>query len=108
MRLRRSQGITQDELAKKAGLTRRIIAYYELEENIDFVDKIEKLAKALNVPISELFYYVNGNKQKSGELEPLNPRVFKKISMILELDKADRTKVYEFAEMLLKKEKYKS
>jgi len=108
LRLRRVRGISQKTLAKKAGLTQRIIAYYELEKKIDFVSKIERISKALNIPASSLFSYLDNEQTKSSsELELLNPRVSRKLSMILKLDKIDRAKVYEFTEMLLNKEKYK-
>ena len=76
IRMRRSRGISQEGLAKKAGLTRRIITYYELEKKIDFVDKIERLSKALEIPATSLFSYLDKeNKNNNTELELLNPRV---------------------------------
>ena len=46
---RKQRGLSQRELAKLINTTHRTIAYYENETNSIPVDKLEKLAKVLNV-----------------------------------------------------------
>ena len=53
--LRAERGWSQDELAEKAGLHRTYIGTIERAEQSVTVDSIEKIAKALKVPIKELF-----------------------------------------------------
>ena len=52
---RRKCGLTQAQLAEKAEVSTHYIALIELARNIPRVDTIERLAKALNVEIYELF-----------------------------------------------------
>ena len=55
-KLRNSLGISQEELADKAGLHRTYIGMIErAEKNITLIN-IEKIANALEVNIKELFY----------------------------------------------------
>ena len=48
-RLRQDRGLTQEELADLAGLTRNFVGMIEREENAPTVDTLEVLAKALDV-----------------------------------------------------------
>lgn len=53
--LRAEQGLSQEALAAKAGLHRTYVGSVERQERNVSVDAIEKLAKSLGVPISDLF-----------------------------------------------------
>lgn len=53
--LRKKLGISQEELGFRAGLHRTYIGAIERAEQNVSVDNIHKLAKALKVPVSELF-----------------------------------------------------
>lgn len=53
--LRKSQGLTQEDLADKAGVHRTYIGMIERGEKNITLSNIEKLASALNIPISEIF-----------------------------------------------------
>ncbi len=58
--LRKQQNLSQEQLAHKAGLHRTYIGMIERgEKNITLIN-IEKLANALNVPISKLLEFKNG------------------------------------------------
>jgi transcriptional regulator with XRE-family HTH domain len=52
---RRKCGLTQAELAEKADVSTHYVAVIELAHNFPKADIIERLAKALNVEIYELF-----------------------------------------------------
>ena len=52
---RRKCGYTQAQLAEKADLSLHYLAMVELARNIPKVETIERLAKALNVELYELF-----------------------------------------------------
>lgn len=47
-------GITMDELAEQAGVTQAQISFYERNINKPSIEKLEALARALNVPVSKL------------------------------------------------------
>lgn len=57
--LRKEQGLSQESLAEKAGVHRTYIGMIErAEKNITLLN-IEKIAKALNCEISNLFIFNN-------------------------------------------------
>lgn len=55
--LRKKAGFTQDELAKKIGISKRTLAYWEKGENNIKPEKAEELAKIFNVSVSYLLGY---------------------------------------------------
>ena len=54
-RLRRRAGLTQHELAEKAGISRATLARIEAEESDPAASTLRKLAAALEVTVSDLF-----------------------------------------------------
>lgn len=55
IRLRKSFGWSQDELALEAGLHRTFIAHVERQKRNISLDNVERIAVALDVPLRELF-----------------------------------------------------
>jgi transcriptional regulator with XRE-family HTH domain len=53
-RLRRERGLSQEELADRAGLNRNCVGMVEREENAPTVDVLERLATALKVEAIDL------------------------------------------------------
>lgn len=60
--LRKKAGFTQDELAKKIGISKRTLAYWEKGENNIKPEKAEKLAKIFNVSVAYLLGYTDDSK----------------------------------------------
>lgn len=54
-RTRRAKGLSQEELADRAGVNRNYIGMLEREENAATVDILEKLAEVLEIDPAELF-----------------------------------------------------
>ena len=54
-RLRQKHGLSQEELADRAGLNRNYVGIIEREENAPTVDALEQIAKALDINAVELF-----------------------------------------------------
>lgn len=54
-RLRLNRGWSQRELAERVGVTRPFISMIEAGKANPTQDKIERIARALNVPVSVLF-----------------------------------------------------
>ncbi len=52
--VRRSQGLTQKELAERLGVTREMIDYYERRAPNPALDFIERAAKAMDVSVAQL------------------------------------------------------
>ena len=53
-RERKRTGITMDELANQVGVTQAQISFYERNINVPSIEKLEAIARALNVPVSKL------------------------------------------------------
>ena len=51
---REKQEMSARELSKKAGLSNAMISLYERNINVPSIEKLEAIARALNVPISNL------------------------------------------------------
>lgn len=54
-RIRKEKGITQSELAEKAGITQAMLCWIEQGKRNPSLPSCEKIAKLLDCKISELF-----------------------------------------------------
>ena len=55
---RKGGGLTQEELANRAGVSRQTIISIEKNKFIPGLDVALKISKSLNTPIYKLFYFV--------------------------------------------------
>ena len=81
-RLRRSNGLTQRELARRAGVTNGLIAMIEQNRSSPSVASLKRILDAIPMPFSEFFaveYPANEKTvYRAGELREINPaRVFR-------------------------------
>jgi transcriptional regulator with XRE-family HTH domain len=106
IRFRKERGLSQQELAEKSGLSQRMIVYYESEAGNPPINKIEAIAEALHVNVSDLLGEKKPTKIQS-EFANVDPRTLKKIKMILSLTKQQRHIIYEMAESFFKKNQEK-
>lgn len=53
-KLREERGLTQEELAKKAGISRAYLARLEIGMHDPHLSRLRQLAKALRVKVSDL------------------------------------------------------
>jgi len=61
--LRERRGWSQDELARRAGLNSSYVGRIERAERNITLKVVEKLAKALNVPVKALFDFDDGDRK---------------------------------------------
>ncbi len=64
--VRRSKGLTQQQLADKLGLSQRAYAYWERHPVALRPDQLEQLANVLNVSISDLLEDKEAQERKRG------------------------------------------
>jgi transcriptional regulator with XRE-family HTH domain len=76
--LRKQQNLSQDELAKKAEVSRTIIGNYERNTNTPSIEVLIKLAKVFNVSVD----FIIGE----GELSAFDKDLLKRIEDIGKLD----------------------
>ena len=84
--LRKQLNLSQEELAKKIGVSRTIIGNYERNANTPSIEVLIKLSKAFNVSVD----YLIGE----GELSSLDKDLLKRIEDVEKLD--DDTKQHRF------------
>lgn len=61
--LRKEKGLTQEDLAEEVGVDRSYMGFIERGEKNPTLDKVMKIADALDVDAGELFYF-HKNKKK--------------------------------------------
>ncbi len=105
IRLRKERKITQTELAELTGLSKRMIAYYETEAVKPPIDKVDIIAKALNVSINDLLGIQEEPSEIQKDLINIDSRTLKKFKIILSLPKHQRHIIYSMAESFLKNKK---
>jgi len=99
-RLRKLRGYSQRELAKKTKLSHRMINYYEKNPKSVPMNKLELLAKALDVKIADFF-----NEEETSPLDNLDVRWLKKIIELKNLPETDRKEINKHIKSLLEKNK---
>jgi len=105
VRLRKEKGISQKELANLSGLSPRMIAHYESQVSHPSLDKVEKIAQALGIQLTDLL----GSSKTPVNLEPsdfissVNTKTLKQFKKILELSPQDRSTIYRMVDSMLQK-----
>jgi len=88
LRKNKGRGLSQEELAEKAGIHPTYIGVIERGEQAPTLDTVEKIAKALNVEIKELFLFSADESDKAREgiitsLSGKNPKTLQKILNVI-------------------------
>jgi transcriptional regulator with XRE-family HTH domain len=104
-KLRKKHGLTQAALAELCGVSKRMLAYYETKATKPSIQKIEAIAKALNVKIEELIGSIKNGKELLDDFSNIDSRTIKKFKQVLTLSKNERHMVYSFIDSLVDKKK---
>jgi transcriptional regulator with XRE-family HTH domain len=99
--LRKAKGLSQRDLAKRSGLSNRVIAYYETGESIPPMEKLEKIATVLKVSIAALIDPASSDKTTVN----LNTRTIKKILLLEQLPPDEQRKVLDYIKDLIAKQR---
>lgn len=94
--LRGARGLSQEELAKAAGVSRRVIAYYEAESDQPPGALLVDLAHALKITTDELL----GVTPATAKLAPKTARLLKRLQKIADLPPADQRTVLKLLDAL--------
>ncbi len=101
IRFRIEKGYTQRELAARSGISPRMIAHYETHVSNPPLDKIEALAKALDISISQLLGINEIEEPVSDFLSSVDSRTLKQLKRIIQLTPDQRAVVYRMVDALL-------
>jgi len=99
--LRKAKGLTMAQLGDKAGVSYRVIAYYELESNHPPVHILVPLTNALGVSTDELL----GVKGVKPDLNPEQASLWRRLKKAEVLSKRDRRALLQVLDALVKKNK---
>jgi transcriptional regulator with XRE-family HTH domain len=96
-RFRLAKGLSQTELGKLVGLSKRMVAYYEIQGGNPPSDLLIRLADALGVPLAMLA----GRREKAPpRTPPVSLRLWKRLKRIEELPEHDRKTILKMIETM--------
>jgi transcriptional regulator with XRE-family HTH domain len=107
VRLRKEKGLSQKELAALAGISPRMMAYYETEMSHTSLGKIEKIAAALGVSVTKLLGTTDHQPrtEEAEFLSSVNTKTLKQFKKLLQLSPQDRSTIYRMVDSLLQNRK---
>jgi transcriptional regulator with XRE-family HTH domain len=97
--------LTQAQLARQADISRRMIGHYEMHVKRPSIDKVKKIAQALNVSDNELLGIAPVKKDKKDF--DLSFRLLKKFHVVEKLTVRDQKVVFSLINSLAEKNKLK-
>lgn len=75
--LRKANGLSQDELAEKIGVTRQTLSKYETGESLPDIERCKQLADIFSVSMDDLVNYEKTDRENMGlEVPPKGKHVF--------------------------------
>lgn len=97
--IRKKKGFTQIELAKKMGVTQRVISYYENEAQNFGLDAITTLAKALDVSVKKIL-----DSDNTTDFPDLPRTVQKRVDKLKNLSAKGQRTITDMIDMIAKAE----
>ena len=91
--MRKARGLTQERLAEMVDIEQKHVSRIELGKNYPTIDRLEKLAEALNVPLTGFFDFLH--------LENDGERAMNIEEMLKELDKDSRKMAYKMIKAII-------
>lgn len=75
--LRKLNGISQDELADRIGVSRQTVSKYETGESLPDIEKCKRIAEVFSVSMDDLINYERNNKNNLGlNVPPKGKHIF--------------------------------
>jgi transcriptional regulator with XRE-family HTH domain len=103
-RIRTARGLTQEELGSKIGLSKRMVAYYEIQGGTPSPAQLALFAKALAVSADELVgtnAAAGGGDTADAPHSPAELRLWRRLRQIQKLPPAQRRAVLKVLDALL-------
>jgi len=99
--LRKSKGLTQQQLGDKIEVSKRVIAYYEGETKYPPAHLIVPLSKALNITADELL----GIKKTKSIADPKFSALWRKLKALETFTEKDRKAVLQYVDVIAERNK---
>ena len=91
--VRKSRNLTQEQLAELVDIEQKHVSRIEVGKNYPTIDRLEKMAEALDVPLSSFFSFVH--------LESGSERARSIEEMIMELDDGSQKMAYKLIKAII-------
>ena len=98
-KLRKSKGLTQEQLGYKIGVSRRVVAYYEGETDYPPAHLIVPLSKALNVSADELL----GIKKIKNALSAKYAAMWRRLKVLETFSEKEKKAVMQYVDVIAEK-----
>jgi len=95
--LRKAAGFTQQELAQAIGMSRRMVAYYEVESEHPPTTLLPAIAAALNISTDQLLGLATVKKPPKAR----DSRLQRRLAQLEKLDAAERRQIMQVLDTLL-------
>ena len=95
--LRKAAGFTQEELAESIGMTRRMLAYYEVESEHPPTHLLPAIAAALNITTDELLGLTPVKKAPKGK----DTRLQRRLAQLEKLEAPERRQIMQVLDTLI-------
>ena len=105
--MRRKKGYTQAKLAELSGVSRRAIVHYEKHATRPSIEKVKKIADALEISDDELLGIKRKPKSKKKPSEEVSYKIMKKVRIIEQLPTRDQNMIFSLINSLAEKNKLK-
>ncbi len=103
-RLRKAAGFTQEALAEEIGVSRRMVAYYEVEGEYPPSNLLPQISQALRVSTDELLGVVTSKKGTA----PGNARLQRRLQQIEKLAARDKRQVLQVLDAFIERAQLKA
>lgn len=97
-RLRLARGMTQAALGAQAGLSQRMVAYYEVQGGVPSAELLRRFADALSVSTDTLLG--RSEHRRSPAAEEINARIWRRLKRIEELPPHDRKAILKMIDAM--------
>jgi transcriptional regulator with XRE-family HTH domain len=97
--LRKAAGFTQQDLADEVGVSRRMIAYYEVQSGHPPTQLLPAIARALNVTTDELL----GAAPVKKTVRPRNSRLHRRLQQIEKLEPNEKRQILQLIDAFIER-----
>lgn len=104
--LRKAAGFTQAELADEIGVSRRMLAYYEVQSEHPPTHLLPAIARALQLSTDELLG-ITPARRATKTAKPANSRLQRRLAQIEKLEPTEKRQILQVLDTLIESAQFK-